>query len=91
MSYIVYAVSFIAIYIALATALYLQSSLLGISNFGIVAFYGLGMYAFTIFLLTLQIPFILAILLAVVLVFAVSLLLGRVLLNLSDQSVLRLL
>lgn len=88
MNYIAYTVSFITIYIALATALYLQFSLTGITNFGIVGFYGLGMYAFSIFLITLKVPFLLSILLAMVLVFAVSLLLGRVLLNLSAQSVL---
>lgn len=88
MSYLVYALSFIAIYIALATALYLQSSLAGITNFGIVGFWGLGLYAFSIILLTLKVPFILAIVIAMALVFVVSLLLGKILLNLSDQSVL---
>jgi len=86
--YLAYALSFLLVFIALATILHLQFSVTGIVNFGIVGFWGLGMYLFSIFLLTLQIPFVAALLLATVLTGIVSLALGRVILNLDGQEVL---
>lgn len=88
MSYIALAVSLIAIFAALSAILYLQSSLSGIMNFGIVGFWGLGMYTFSIFVIKLEIPFVLAILITMVFVGIVALALGRILLNLGDQAVL---
>jgi hypothetical protein len=42
-SYWIQAISFVAIFIALAGSLYLQSSIGGITNFGIVGFFGVAM------------------------------------------------
>ena len=86
--YLTYALSFISIFIALATILYLQFSVTGITNFGIVGFWGLGMYLFSIFLVTFQIPFVPALIMAAVLTGLVSMVLGRVILNLDSQAVL---
>lgn len=87
-SYWIDAISFIAIFIALSGALYLQSSIGGITNFGIVGFYGLAMYLYTIFVITLAIPPLWALLAVVGIVFVVSLALGRIILNLGPQSIL---
>lgn len=87
-SYWIDAISFIAIFIALSGALYLQSSIGGITNFGIVGFYGLAMYLYTIFVVTLAIPPLWALLAVVGIVFVVSLALGRIILNLGPQSIL---
>ena len=87
-SYWIDAISFIAIFTALSGALYLQSSIGGITNFGIVGFYGLAMYLYTIFVVTLAIPPLWALLAVVGIVFVVSLALGRIILNLGPQSIL---
>lgn len=87
-SYWIDAISYIAIYIALAGTLYLQSSIGGITNFGIVGFFGLAMYLYTIFVTTLAIPPLWALLAVVGIVFVVALVLGRVILNLGPQSIL---
>lgn len=86
--YVVYSLSFLLIFISLATILHLQFSLTGIVNFGIVGFWGLGMYSFALLQLKLQIPFVPALLLASAITGIVSLVLGNVILNLDDQAVL---
>ncbi len=86
--YFVYSLSFLFVFIALATLLHLQFSLTGIVNFGIVGFWGFGMYSCAVLLLKLHLPFVPAALLASVLTGIVSLLLGRIILNLDDQAVL---
>lgn len=86
--YLTYALSFISIFIGLTAILYLQSSVTGITNFGIVGFWGLGMYLFAIFLVTFQIPFVLALILAALITGIVAMGLGRIILNLDSQAVL---
>ena len=86
--YIVHSLSFLLIFIALATLLHMQFGLTGIANFGIVGFWGFGMYSCALLLLKLNIPFVLAVLLATVLTGLISLALGRIILNLDDQAVL---
>ncbi len=86
--YMIYSLSFLLIFIALATILHLQFSIGGIVNFGIVGFWGLGMYAFALLNLKLNIPFVPAVLLASALTGIVSMALGRIILNLDDQAVL---
>lgn len=86
--YFVYSFSFLFVFIALATILHMQFSLTGIVNFGIVGFWGFGMYAGAALLLKLHIPFVPAALSAGLLTGIISLLLGRIILNLDDQAVL---
>jgi len=86
--YVIYSLSFLLIFIALATILHLQFSLTGIVNFGIVGFWGLGMYAFSLLLLKANLPFVPALLLASVITGIVSWALGSIILNLDDQAVL---
>jgi branched-chain amino acid transport system permease protein len=86
--YLVYALSFLLIFIALATILHLQFSLTGIVNFGIVGFWGIGMYTFSILQVTFNFPFVLALLLATAITGFLSWALGSIILNLDDQAVL---
>ncbi len=87
-SYWIDAISFIAIFIGLAGVLYLQSSIGGITNFGIVGFSGLAMYMYTILVATLGVAPLWALLIVIGTVFVISLVLGRVILNLGPQSIL---
>jgi branched-chain amino acid transport system permease protein len=86
--YVLYSLSFLLIYIALATILHLQFSITGIVNFGIVGFWGLGMYVFALLQLKFGISFIPDIILTCILTGLISMLLGRIILNLDDQAVL---
>jgi len=86
--YVIYSLSFLLIYIALATILHLQFSITGIVNFGLVGFWGLGMYLFALLQMKLALPFLPALILACVLVGIVALILGRVILNLDGQAIL---
>ncbi len=86
--YVIYSLSFLLIYIALATILHLQFSITGIVNFGLVGFWGLGMYLFALLQTKLALPFLPALILACALVGMTALLLGRVILNLDGQAIL---
>ena len=87
-SYMIYSLSSILIFVALATLLHLQFSLTGIVNFGIVGFWGFGMYTIGISLVQYNIPYLASIVLATVLTGLVALALGRVILDLDSQSIL---
>lgn len=86
--YVIYSLSFLLIYIALATILHLQFSITGIVNFGLVGFWGLGMYLFALLQMKLALSFLPALLLSCALVGIVSFLLGRMILNLDGQAIL---
>lgn len=86
--YYMYMLSILLIFIALATILHLQFGITGIANFGLSGIWGFGMYAFSLFAVKLNIPFVLAVILATVLSGIISLALGRIILNLDVQSVL---
>ena len=88
MAYLIYSLSSIVIFVALATLLHLQFGLTGIVNFGIVGFWGIGMYGFAVFLLHLHMPYLVALLLATVLSGVVALGLGAMVLKLDGQSIL---
>ncbi len=87
-SYTLFSLSTVMGFVALATLLHLQFGLAGIVNFGVVGFWGLGMYAFGVLLIQFEVPYPLAMLLAVAIVAAVSLLIGWVIVDLNDQAVL---
>lgn len=87
-SYMIYSLTFVVIFSALAVILHMQFSMTGVVNFGLVGFWGLGMYLFSLFSLTLNMPFLIALLLSAIVTGLVSLLLGRIILDLDDQAVL---
>jgi branched-chain amino acid transport system permease protein len=86
--YEMYTFSSIVVFIALATLLHLQFGVTGIVNFGVVGFFGLGMYIFGVFLVQYHIPYILAMLMATGLTGLVALGLGAIILDLDNQSIL---
>lgn len=86
--YFVYMFSLLLVYISLATILQMQFGRTGIANFGLAGFWGFGMYAFGLVVLKLGVPFIPALIIAIVLTAAISLLIGRIILDLDAQSVL---
>jgi branched-chain amino acid transport system permease protein len=88
MAYLTFVLSNMAILVALATLLHLQFGLTGIVNFGVVGFWGVGLYATGILVVDAQVPFIVALLLATVLVGLLGLVVGWIVLDLDDQAVL---
>jgi branched-chain amino acid transport system permease protein len=87
-SYYFYIFSNMAIFVGLATLLHLQFGRTGIVNFGVVGFFGLGMYSFGVFLIQLNIPYFIALLMAIALTGILSFLVGLVILKLDSQEVL---
>lgn len=87
-TYVIYIFSNMAIFVVLATLLHLQFGRTGIVNFGIVGFFGLGMYSFGVFLIQMQIPFYLSMIMATALTGFLAFLLGLVVLRLGNQEVL---
>ncbi len=88
MAYMQFVLSNMAILVALATLLHLQFGQTGIVNFGVVGFWGLGLYATGILVVGSDLPFPVALLLATLLVGAVSFVVGWIVLDLDDQAVL---
>ena len=86
--YFIYMFSILMIFVSLATILHMQFGKTGIANFGLAAFWGFGMYAFAMVSLKLNMHFIPSLLVAFILTGAISLLIGRILLNLDPQAVL---
>ena len=86
--YAMYTFSSIVVFIALATLLHLQFGVTGVVNFGVVGFFGLGMYIFGVFLVQYHIPYILAMLMAAAVTGLVALGLGAIILDLDSQSIL---
>lgn len=84
--YAIFSLSTVLVFVALATLLHLQFGLAGIVNFGVVGFWGLGMYAFGILLLNFQLPYFVALILAVAIVALVAFVLGWVVLDLDSQA-----
>jgi branched-chain amino acid transport system permease protein len=57
-------------------------------NFGVVGFFGLGMYSFGVFLIQYHVPYVLAMLMATAVTGLVALGLGAIILDLDSQSIL---
>jgi branched-chain amino acid transport system permease protein len=87
-SYLVFVLSNMVILTALATLLHVQFGLTGIVNFGVVGFYGVGLYAMGILMVTFNLPFLPALLLATLIVGVMGLVVGWIVLDLDDQAVL---
>lgn len=88
MAYLIFSLSLLLIYVGLALALHVQFGLLGIPNFGVVGFWGLGMYAMGVLQIQLDLSFVDAIFLTIALVAAVSWIIGRMILRLDVQGIL---
>jgi branched-chain amino acid transport system permease protein len=88
MSYLVFVLSTMVILVALATLLHLQFGLTGIVNFGLVGFWGVGLYVFGILMVNGGLPFIAALILTTLVVGVLGLIVGWIVLDLDEQAVL---
>ena len=88
MAYLIFSLSLLLVYVGLALALHIQFGLLGIPNFGVVGFWGLGMYAMGVFQVQLDLSFVDAIVLSVAIVAAAAWVIGRLILRLDAQGIL---
>jgi branched-chain amino acid transport system permease protein len=88
MAYLESVLTNMAILVALATLLHLQFGLTGIVNFGVVGFWGVGLYATGILVVDAGLPFFAALLLATVIVGVLGLVVGWLIVDLDDQAVL---
>ena len=88
MAYLIFSLSLLLIYIGLAQMLHVQFGLLGIPNFGVVGFWGFGMYAVGVMQVQLGMSFVDAMVLTAVAVAALSYGLGHLILRLERQAIL---
>lgn len=88
MAYLIFSLSLMLIYIGLAQMLHVQFGLLGIPNFGVVGFWGLGMYSVGVMQVQLSMSFVDAMGLTIVLLVIASYVLGRLILRLERQAIL---
>lgn len=88
MDYLIFSFSLMLVYIGLAQLLHVQFGLLGIPNFGVVGFWGLGLYGTGVFYVSYSIPLVPAILLASLVTAGVAYLLSHLVLQRSGQAIL---
>lgn len=88
MAYLIFSLSLLLIYVGLALALHVQFGMLGIANFGVVGFWGFGMYMMGILQAQLDMSFVDALFLVFVLSVAVSWLMGWLVVRLDPQATL---
>ncbi|MFK8035475.1 MAG: branched-chain amino acid ABC transporter permease [Hyphomicrobiales bacterium] len=88
MAYLIFSLSLLLIYIGLAQMLHVQFGLLGIPNFGVVGFWGLGMYADGVMQVQLGMSFVDSMVLSGVVLALVSYGLGHLILRLERQAIL---
>lgn len=88
MSYLIFSLSLLLIYIGLAQLLHIQFGMLGIANFGVVGFWGFGMYGVGVLRVQYDFSFVDALAVTGVLMAAASYVLGRLILRLESQAVL---
>lgn len=88
MSYLIFSLSLLLIYIGLAQLLHIQFGLLGIANFGVVGFWGFGMYGVGVLRVQYDFSFVDAMVVTAIAMAAVSYLLGKLILRLETQAVL---
>lgn len=87
MSYLIFSASLLLIYVGLAQLLHVQFGMLGIPNFGVVGFWGLGMYGTGVLNVQYGMPFFLALIFACLFVCLISYSLGWLILRLKGQDV----
>lgn len=88
MAYLIFSLSLLLVYVGLAILLHVQFGLAGIPNFGVVGFWGLGMYAVGVFQVQYELSFVDAVVLTTFLAAFLSYVLGRLLLRCDQQAIL---
>lgn len=88
MDYLIFSLSLMLVYIGLAQLLHLQFGMAGIPNFGVVGFWGIGLYGTGVLYVQFGVPLILAILVASILCAVMAYLLALLVLQRSGQAIL---
>ena len=88
MAYLLFSLSLLLVYIGLAQMLHVQFGMLGIPNFGVVGFWGFGMYFMGVLQVQLNMSFIDGLILTSVILAAISYGLGHLILRLERQAIL---
>lgn len=88
MDYLIFSFSLMLVYIGLAQLLHIQFGMAGIPNFGVVGFWGLGLYGTGVLYLTYDVPLFIAIAMASLLSAAAGYVLALLVLQRSGQAVL---
>jgi branched-chain amino acid transport system permease protein len=88
MDYLIFSFSLMLVYIGLAQLLHIQFGMAGIPNFGVVGFWGVGLYGTGVLYVTYDVPLFIAIAIASVLSAAVGYALALLVLQRSGQAVL---
>lgn len=88
MDYLIFSVSIMLVYIGLAQLLHIQFGLAGIPNFGVVGFWGLGLYGTGVLYVKAGLPLVPSIVLASLLAAAVAYVLAHLILQRSGQAIL---
>ncbi|MEM6729404.1 MAG: branched-chain amino acid ABC transporter permease [Pseudomonadota bacterium] len=88
MDYLIFSFSLMLIYIGLAQLLHVQFGLLGIPNFGVVGFWGLGLYGTGVLFVNFDFPLLPAIIGASLVVAVVAYVLALLILQRSGQAIL---
>lgn len=86
MSFLIFVLSSLIIYVALTTLLHVQFGRTGIVNFGVAGFVGIGLYGVGILVIQYELPYWPALAIATVVSAVVALGLGRIILNLDSES-----
>lgn len=88
MDYFVFSLSLLVVYLGLTQLLYVQFGLLGIPNFGVVGFWGSGLYLTGILTVKAGLPLLPAVVLATLATGGLACVLGRLILRRSGQAIL---
>jgi len=88
MAYLLFSVSLLLVYIGLAQMLHIQFGMLGIPNFGVVGFWGFGMYFMGVLQVQVDMSFIDALILTSVVLAAICYGIGHLILRLERQAIL---
>lgn len=88
MDYLIFSFSLMLVFIGLAQLLHVQFGLIGIPNFGVVGFWGLGLYGTGVLFVNFDFPLLPAIIAASVITAAVAYVLARLILQRTGQAIL---
>ncbi|MEL6167858.1 MAG: branched-chain amino acid ABC transporter permease [Pseudomonadota bacterium] len=88
MDYLIFSFSLMMVYIGLAQLLHVQFGLLGIPNFGVVGFWGLGLYGTGVLFVEFDVPLLPSIIVASVISAGVAYVLALLVLQRSGQAIL---
>ena len=88
MDFLIFSLSLMIIYIGLAQLLHVQFGITGIPNFGVVGFWGIGLYGTGVLYVTYDFPLLIAIILAALLSAVMAYILAVLVLQRNGQAVL---